>query len=134
MRAFFGYIFWPNPAGWHYGDTKVQLVLGACVALILFTFVLRYWRSRIKNPMTRTLSSGWPTAAFSFGVVALVLAVSRVEQIQFVSMRFLWILWALVLGLYLLAQVIMFRRRHYVIIEKQYEVSVVEKYLPKRKR
>ncbi len=134
MKQFFSQWFWPNPGGWHYADTKVQIVLAACVLLIALSFVLKYYRSRVKNPVTRKLSASWSGAAMTFGVIALVLTVSRVETIQFVSMRALWVVWALSLALYVALQFMAFRNRHYVVMEKRSTFDGRDKYLPRKKR
>jgi low temperature requirement protein LtrA len=134
MKLFFSYWFWPNPAGWHYQDTKVQLVLLGCLVMVLGYFAIRFWRSKLRNPITRSLSASWARASMVFGVVAAVLVVSRVETIQFVSMRAMWAVWLLCLALYILIQLLNFRRRHYVIVEKQHVVDERDKYLPKKKK
>ncbi len=134
MNALLSHWFWPNPGGWSYGDVKVQAVLAACVALIALSFVISYWRKSVKNPVTRKLSSSWSAAAMTFGVLALVMAVSRVETIQFVSMRALWLVWALCLVLYVIFQLMAFRNRHYVVLEKQRTVDTRDKYLPRKKK
>lgn len=134
MTQFFSHWFWPNPGGWHYNDIKVQLVLGACVAMIALSFLLRVWRSRQKNAMTRSISASWSGTVLAFGIVALVMTISRIETIQFFSMRALWLLWALCLGLYVLAQVLNYRNRHYVVLDRKRTVDERDKYLPRKKR
>ena len=133
MKSFFTYWLWPNPAGWHYQDSRVLVLLAVSVGLILFSFILRTLRSRLSNSVTRQLVSGWPSASFWFGIVALVLTVSRVETIQFLSMRVLWALWAFFLVCYVLVQVVQFRRRHYTIVRQMHVVDERDKYLPRRK-
>lgn len=85
--------------------------------------------------MTKVLSRSWSSAAIWFGLIGLVLTVSRVEQIQFFSMRVLWALWTCILVLYVLFQFWQFRRRHYTV---QHMASTApteyERYLPKQKR
>lgn len=127
-------LVWPNPGGWHYGDTKVQIILAACVLLIALSFVIKYWRAKVKNSVTRKLSASWSGAAMTFGIIALVLAVSRVETIQFMSMRALWIVWALCAALYVVFQLMAFRNRHYVVLEKKHHVDGRDRYLPKKKK
>lgn len=133
MKMFLSYWFWPNPAGWHYSDQKVAIVFGVCAAFILLSFVIRFWRSKHVNPMTKSLSRSWSSASFWFGLSALILTVSRVETIQFLSMRLLWALWVLAFALSLLFQIIQFRRRHYTVMERIQIVDEREKYLPRKK-
>jgi len=134
MTQFFSYWFWPNPGNWHYTDPKVQALLIGCVALMLGYFILRYWRSKAHNPITRNLSASWATSSMTFGIIGLILAVSRVETIQFMSMRVLWLVWVLALLGYVAFQFIKFRRKHYVVVKKQPFRDAREKYLPRKKR
>ncbi len=131
---FLSYWFWPNPAGWHYLDTRVTSLIIVSLVLVALSFVIGQLRVRSKNPVTRTLTKGWPLASFWFGFVALVLTISRVETIQFLSMRVLWFLWFLCLALYVLVQCIQFSRRHYTVVKQAHIVDEREKYLPKAKR
>ncbi len=134
MKYFFSYWFWPNPGGWHYEDPKVMALLVGCVLLVLASFVLRYWRRNVRNPMTRTLSSSWPTVVLVFGFIALVLTISRVETIQFMSMRAVWAVWSLSFVATIVFQVVKFRRKHYVIIQRDRVVDARDRYLPKKKK
>lgn len=131
---FFSYWLWPNPAGWSYQDTRVEVLLLLSFVLIASSFFIGRWRTKQKNPITRNLSSGWSTAALWFGLVSLVLTISRVEMIQFMSMRLLWALWFLVLVLYMFLQFVQFRRRHYTVLERTQVVDERDKYLPRKKR
>lgn len=133
MRTFLTYWVWPNPGGWHYNDTKITVALLLCGILILLSFVIRTWRTRLQSSITRTLTSGWSRAAFWFGVTGIVLIVSRVETIQFLAMRLLWFLWALALVLYLLFQLLQFRRRHYTLLKRVQVSDERDKYLPGKK-
>lgn len=133
MKAFLSYWVWPNPAGWQYGDLKVQLLIAACVGLFLVGTVIRYWRGRSTNTIAKSLSSGWSVVLHWFAVIALMLVVSRVEQIQFFSMRLLWVVWGAALLIYIVFQVRNFHRKHYIIVEQKQTVDVRDKYLPKRK-
>lgn len=130
---FVTYWLWPNPAGWHYTDAKVMALLGACLALVALSFAVSYWRRSLKNPMTRTLSTSWGRALFWFGLTGAFFVVSRVETIQFLSMRLLWAVWVLFAVLFLVFQILNFRRRHYTVLERTQVVDERDKYLPKRK-
>jgi uncharacterized membrane protein len=134
MNQLLTHWFWPNPGGWSYGDPKVQAVLAGCVLLIALSFGISYWRKSVKNPVTRKLSSSWSGTVLGFGIAALILAVSRVEIIQFISMRALWVVWALSFVLYGLFQLMAFRNRHYVVLEKKRTVDGRDKYLPRKKK
>ena len=70
----------------------------------------------------------------TFGIIALLLVVSRVESIQFLSMRVLWIVWLAALVAYLVIQIFVFRNRYYVIVEKHRTADIRDKYLPKRQK
>jgi hypothetical protein len=133
MKQFLIYWVWPNPGGWHYDDRKITVALVLCGALIVLSFIIRFWRSRLKNTVTRNLSSSWSRATFWFGVVAIILIVSRVEEIQFMAMRLTWALWFGALFLYLLFQFFQFRRRHYTLLERVQVVDERDKYLPHNK-
>ncbi len=134
MKSFLIYWLWPNPAGWHYGDQRVMVLLGVSVLLIVVSFIIRCVRPRFTNAITRHLTSSWSLASFWFGVVALLLVVCRTEMIQFLSMRVLWAVWALLLGLYALFQMLQFRRRHYTMIKQTRVVDERDKYLPRKNR
>ncbi len=134
MQQFFSYWLWPNPAGWHYGDTRVLTFIIIAVLLVIASFVIGRIRSSRTNPITRSLMTSWPSASFWFGVSALVLIVSRVETIQFLSMRLLWIVWVLFLFLFVLFQFLQFRRRHYTVVGRTQIIDEREKYLPRKKR
>jgi len=136
MTALLADWFWPNPAGWTYGTPKVVVLLTVSIGLIVLSFVLRMWRKRLTNPMTKTLSRSWPGASLWFGIVGLFLTVSRVEQIQFVSMQILWIFWLLAFIAYVTLQLLIFRRRHYTAVrtgEAPGQNAEYARYLPKRK-
>jgi small-conductance mechanosensitive channel len=134
MKAFLVYWVWPNPGGWHYNDPKVMAVLVACAALVFLSLVLRYWRKTLTSPVTRNLSASWSSALFWFGVVAAVMVVSRVETIQFVSMRLLWVIWLVSFALYFVFQIMQFRRRHYVVLKRAHVLDERDRYLPKKGR
>ena len=134
MKPFFVYWFWPNPAGWYYQDGRVLVLLGISIGLLLLSFVLRVLRPRLTNAVTRSLMSGWPSVIFWFGIVALLLTVSRVETIQFLSMRVLWALWIFLLACYFILQIVQFRRRHYTVVRQAHSIDEREKYLPRKKR
>ena len=130
----FSYLFYPNPGNATYESPKVLILFAVCFGLVVCSFALRVWRGRLQNPVTKRLSRSWSSACLWFSVIGLVLIISRVEQISYVSMRFLWVLWAIVLLFYLFIQVKQFRARHYEQLPKETVEDPREKYLPKRKR
>ena len=83
--------------------------------------------------MTKKLMRAWPAAMRWAGAVGLVLVIARVEDIQFLSMRVLWLLWALIFLGFVILQVWKFRLKHYTILPKEYVDDPREKYLPKVK-
>jgi len=131
MRAFLTYLFWPNPGNATYGSPKVTMLFVICVALLVAWFVLRQWRKRLSNPVTKKLSRSWSGAALWFGLVGTFLVISRVEGIMYLSMRFLWAVWFLFLILYLAFQIKQFRARHYEKIDSPSVEDPRDKYLPK---
>jgi hypothetical protein len=134
FKTFFMYLVWPNPGNASYGNPKIQALLVLSFGLILLSFILRLWRRRAQNPVAKRLSRSWPTAAFWFGFVALILTVSRVENVSFLSMRLLWVFWALGLALFLYVQIRSFRVRYYQPLPHEHTEDPREKYLPRRKR
>lgn len=128
------YLFWPNPGTTSYENPKVLLILFICGILVLASFSLKRWRLKQGNPVTKRLSRSWPKAAMWFGVLGLVLTVSRVEGIQFIAMRFWWVLWGCCFLLYVALQVRSFRVRHYEILPQESSSDPRLKYLPKPKK
>ncbi len=133
MKSFFSYWLWPNPAGWNYSDTKVIAILVFALAFILGSFLINLWRNRQTNAQTKILSSSWSRSAFWFGIFLLFLTVSRVEMIQFMSMRLLFPLWVVSLVAYIAVQVLQFRRRHYTVLGRTVVNDERRKYLPRKK-
>lgn len=131
---FLRYLFWPNPGSANYGDPSIIALLLLTVGMIVSSFVLSYWRKRQTNPITRKLSVSWSRAAFWFGLFGLVMVVSRVEDIQFIAMRFLWIVWAAFLMLYVVFQYKKWRMKHYEVLPSVSVVDPRDRYLPKKKR
>ncbi len=134
MKLFLSYWFWPNPGAWHYHTPNVAILIAVCVVLIVVSFLIRRWRAKLSNPITKQLTGSWSPSVFWFGVVGLVLTASRVESIQFLAMRALWILWLVSFGLFVVFQIIKFRRRHYTVIGRAQVSDERDKYLPRRKK
>ncbi|MDD4628349.1 MAG: hypothetical protein PHE68_03060 [Candidatus Peribacteraceae bacterium] len=134
MKAFLIYLVWPNPGNASYGSPKIQILLVACALLILLSFTMSFWRRNMRNPVTKRLSRTWPSAAFWFGLIGLVLVVSRVESIGFLAMRLWWVILAAVGALYLFLQYRIFRARHYQQMPREFTDDPREKYLPRKKK
>ena len=134
IMQFLSYLFWPNPGGVMYSSTKIVILLAICASFIVLSFVLRLWRKKHPNPISRKLSRSWPSALFWFGVAGLVLTVSRAEGLSFVSMR-VWIFrWGVSFVLYFLFQWRQFRTRHYELVRTEKQDDPRNMYLPKKKR
>ena len=127
------YVFYPNPGQAHYTSTSMISLLALCGALMLLSFILRFWRRGISNPVTRKLSRSWSSASFWFGIAGAILVVSRVEGIQFLAMRFLWGVWLVAALAYLFFQIRQFRARHYEVLPVEVVLDPRDKYLPKKK-
>ncbi len=134
MNTFFTYLFWPNPGSVGYASPKALALLIFCIVLIVAAPVLSAWRGRQSNPRMKRLSRSWPAASFWFGLTGLLLVVARVESIQFLAMRFLWVLWAAVAVLFVFLQVRLFRARFYQELPINRSDDPRAAYLPKRKR
>jgi hypothetical protein len=128
------YLFWPNPGSAHYDDVSIVVLLILTLGMIVGSFAISFWRKRQANPVTRKLSAGWSRTAFWFGIFGLVMVVSRVENIQFIAMRALWLIWAAFLLLYVVFQLKKWRRKHYEVLPSVAVNDPREKYLPKKKR
>jgi hypothetical protein len=128
--SLFSYLFWPNPGIVSYGHPTVIFLLFLCGGLVLLSLGIKLLRGRSRNSVTRKLSRSWSTAAFSFGLLGLVLTLSRAEGVQFVSMRFWWFVWGSALLGYVLFQCWQFRTRHYTVLPKQRTDDPRRKYLP----
>ena len=129
------YLFYPNPGHLTYGSTQILLLFALCGGLLVASLLIRLWRTRQTNAVTRKLSRSWSSVAFWFGISGLVLTVSRVEKIQFIAMRFLWVVWVAVLALALVLQYRMFRMRHYAVVpRKVMPDDPGAKYLPGKRK
>lgn len=116
----------------HYSDWWVLALFGVALACIVGSFLLKAWH-RKQQSVTRKLSAGWSSVSFWFGIVALLLVVSRVERIQVLAMPFLWALWILAALAYIFIQWRKFRAKHYEIIP-QAATSKADPYLVSGKR
>lgn len=134
MKQILSYLFWPNPGNTSYADPKITIALLVCALLLIGSYLVKRWRSRNPNPMTRKLSRTWATAMFWFAVTAMIMIVSRVEEIQFLAMRFLWMLWAGAIAAYLFIQMRIYQTRHYTVLPKEAIEDPRDKYLPKRRK
>ncbi|MBT3293175.1 hypothetical protein HN512_05075 [Candidatus Peregrinibacteria bacterium] len=127
------YIFWPRPNQVGYDNPKIIAILAICISFIVASFIIKKWRKGLHNTQTKKLSKSWSTALIWFGAIGLVLVISRVEDISYVSMRFLWVLWLLILALYVLLQIKLFKAKHYEVLPSERVEDPRRKYLPKKK-
>jgi hypothetical protein len=135
LRQFLAYFFYPNPGGAAYTSRSMLVLLALCALLLLLSIGLRFWRTRLKNSMTRKLSKSWSSVSLCFGIAGVVLVVSRVEDIQFLAMRSVWLLWGVAAAVYLFFQWRIFRARHYEVLPAVVAVSDPrDSYLPGKKR
>lgn len=135
MMDFLAYVFYPNPGRLTYGSTQILVLFAVCGGLVVLSFVIHFWRKGLSNAMTKKLSKSWSSTAFWFGVVGLVLIVSRVEKIQFLAMRFAWVLWAVALLAAIFIQFRVFRMRHYQVLPRaESPEDPRSKYMPGKKK
>ena len=130
--SFVRFIFSPNPGSATYDTPWVIALLAGCTALIVLWFVLR--RGWIPLSMNRKTIRSLSSAFLWFGVVGLVLTVCRVEKIQFLAMPFLWVLWALALGAFIVLQARLHRMRHYQVLPRVVAGDPRDKYLPGKRK
>ena len=128
------YLFYPNPGNAAYTSPKALLLLAVCAGLLLIAASIKVWRMKLKNPVTKKLSGTWPASFLWFGIVGLVLVVSRVENIQFLAMRFLWVLWGASFFLFVFFQAKRYRMRNYEVLPKVVSTDPRSKYLPGKKK
>ena len=134
MNPWLSYLFWPNPGNAGYDSPKAMALIIACVLLVILSFIFSWWRRSNASAAVRKISKSWSTAMLWFGLIGLVLIIARVEQIQFLAMRFMWLLWGISLVLYLMVQMRVYRLRYYEVLPTKKVVDPRSKYLPKRKK
>ena len=134
FRYILTYLFYPNPGPVALSNPKALVLLIACGLMVVGSFAIKKWRSRLSNAVTRKLSRSWSMASFWFGIVGCFFVFSRMESIGYLSIRFWWVLWLIALLLYLFIQVRVFRARHYEILPRESTKDPRSRYLPKRKK
>ncbi len=134
MNTFLTYIFWPNPGNADYTSPKALALLVLCIALVVASFIVPRLRAAWQNTQLKKVSGSWATACGWFGWAGLMLVVARVEEIQYVAMRFLWVVWGAALLAYLFVQYKTYRSRYYEVIASQPVHDHRAPYLPKRKK
>lgn len=133
MSDFFSYWFYPRPGATSYENPKVLLLLAFCALLFLGSFAVSLFRKRRENSVTKRLMKSWPAAMRWFGGIGILLVIARAEDIQFLSIRALWVLWVLLVVVFFVIQAWRFRLKHYTILPKEYVEDPRDKYLPKKK-
>lgn len=134
LQSLFIYLFWPNPGNAGYDSTSMQALLAMCILLLVFSFIFRFFRSRMSNPVLKKISRSWSSAAFWFGVIGLLFVVSRVEGVGFLAMRMWWVAWGILILLYIGVQIRLFRMRYYERLPAEAAHDPRNRYLPKRKK
>lgn len=134
MNDFLTFVFWPNPGNAHYTSPKALTLLIVCLALVVASFVLPRLRASWTNAQLKKVSGSWATACGWFGWTGLVLVIARVEEIQYVAMRFLWIFWIVPLCAYVFAQYKTYRSRYYEVIPTSVVQDGRAAYLPRKKK
>lgn len=134
MNTLLSYLFWPNPGNASYDSPKALALLVLCIGMVIASFAVSYWRKHKASQPLRKVSKSWPVMLFWFGLVGAVLLVARIEQIQFIAMRFLWVVWLALLLLIAYLQVRIYRNRYYEVLPMAKVSDPRSKYLPKRKR
>lgn len=134
MNSWLSYIFWPNPGNAGYDNPKVIALLVISLLLIAGSFVLGRWRNGLTNQSLKKVSRSWGSSAFWFGFSGFLFTVARVEQIQFLAMRFLWLVWILIAAVYVYVQIRAVRTRTYEVLPRVKKHDARSKYLPTRKR
>jgi hypothetical protein len=132
--SFLSYLFWPNPGVSSYSQPKVMALLALCALLIAAAVALKIWRRKQQNQILRRLSRSWASASAWFGLIGLFLLVSRVEGVQYISMRFWWVVWLLSAAAYVYVQWKKFTLRYYEVLPTEQRVDPMDKYLPRRKK
>lgn len=127
------YWFYPNPGNASYDNPKVLLIFGVCAVLFLASFAISSWRKR-QGGVTRNLSRSWAPVCRWLAIIGAFLVLCRVEEIQFMSMRFLWLLWALTLIAFVLFQIWWFKKKNYTVVAKERTTDPREAYLPQEAR
>lgn len=126
------YFFWATPPIADYASPKVIGLFLLAFLLIAGSYYLSYRMRKQEQAVLRKFGKSWSSAMFWFGIVALVLLLSRTEGISFLSMRFFWVLWVLAVIAYAYLQYRLFTRRYHVIVPSQVVEDPRDAYLPKK--
>ncbi len=126
----FSYLFSLSPAPVALTNPVMLVLLIVSILLILASPVIR-WRRKAASPIAKKLSKTWPVVSLGFGFAGFVFAVCRLQGIEFLSMRVLWVVWLVLLGGYLYLQYRLFAARYYQVLPKQAtQEDPRQKYLP----
>ncbi len=134
LISLLSYVFYPNPGNASYSSPSQVVLLAVSVFLVAASFGIRAWRTRQQNPITKKLSKSWASAALWFGLLGAVLVVSRVEGIQFLAMRFTWVLWFTGILAYAYLQLRLYRAKHYEVLPSVQVQDPRDRYLPTKKK
>lgn len=115
-------------------DPHPLIALTVCGLLLLLSLVLRVVRARSSSGSFCRLAKSWARAALWFGVGGTFLVIARAEEIQYIAMRFWWIVWG---GSAVGYAFLQWRRAQcilYEVIPSAPVRDLREKYLPRAKR
>ena len=131
---FFSYLFWPNPGIVAYGDPHPRIAFVVCGLLLLSACAFRVVRARSRCGSFRRLTHSWTRAALWFGGSGIFLTIARTEGIQYLAMRFWWVIWGGSLVVYTVVQCRRARLLWYEILPSSPSQDLREKYLPHKKQ
>src|SRR3989338_8152624 len=115
MMSFLSYIFWPNPGNADYTSPKVLLVFFLCIVLLLCALVVPRFPVPASSQLRRFRSSLVRSCGL-FGGIGLFLIVARVEEIQYIAMRFWWFLWGISFFVYVFFLWRVYQRSSYAVL------------------
>jgi hypothetical protein len=134
LSSLLSYVFYPNPGNAGYSSPSQLALLTLSLALVAASVGMYVWRKRSANPVTKKLTKTWTPAALCFGLIGAVLVISRVEGIQFLAMRFMWVLWFGAVVAFAFLQYKLFRARHYHVLPSVRVSDPRDRYLPGKKK
>lgn len=128
------YLIQPHPYPAAYTSPMVMTMGVILLLLFVASIAIRFWRRGLANAVTRSLSRSWAGACFWFAAVGVVLLVARTEEVLFLSMPLLWVVWFGSFVAFVILQIRLFLARHYQVLPRQRVEDPREKYLPKQKK
>jgi amino acid transporter len=94
-----------------------------------------YRRFKLQNNSVKKLSKAYASRLVWFGVAALGLLWFRVEAMPYLSLRFWWVIYFIILGVTLYFTIRNFKRKYHVKIKSEHiNDEEYKKYIPKPKK